>query len=164
MKIYLANDLFSEQTLAFNEMLYTKMVEMGFEVYAPQKNTAINDKSKCADSVAIYDGDTEKLVWCDILVAVLDGPVADPGVAAEVGWVAGWNASGGASKKILALYTDTRDGYRTSLDAKNEMMKSGPGECQYSYLNLYVGGAVKKYGKICSSSAELFDALTSLLK
>lgn len=172
-KIYLANDLFSEATLAYNDMLYNKLVEMGFEVYAPQKNTSINDKSKAADSIAIYNGDTDKLKWCDILLAVIDGPVIDPGVAAEIGWIAGYNDAdrynkimaqmygedSNDNKLILALYTDTRDGFKTAIPAKNDMLASGPGESQYCYANLYVVGAIKQYGKIFGSSEELFKYL-----
>lgn len=173
-KIYLANDLFSEATLAYNEMLYSELVKMGYEVYAPQKNTAINDKSKAADSVAIYDGDTDKLKWADIIVAVLDGPVIDPGVAAEIGWFAGYNevitrnndavryGEPVSKKLILGLYTDTRDGHKTAIPAKNEMLASGYGESQYCYANLYVVGAIKKYGKIFGTSKELFDYLGEL--
>lgn len=172
-RIYLANDLFSEATLTYNEMLYNELTNLGFEVYAPQKNTDINDKSKAADSTAIYDGDTDKLKWCDILVAVIDGPVIDPGVAAEIGWVAGYNEYvktnsaaiaygediGSSGKRILAIYSDSRDASTTANDAKNKMMVSGPAESQYSYANLYVIGAIKKYGKVFKSSKELFRYL-----
>lgn len=177
-KVYLANDLFSEATLAYNEMLYDKLVNLGFEVYAPQKNTSINDKTKAANSIAIYNGDTEKLKWCDILLAVIDGPVIDPGVAAEIGWVAGYNElesyedvmaemygeNQPEKKIILALYTDTRDGYKTFLQAKNKMLASGPAESQYPYANLYVVGAIKKYGKVFGSSDELFKWLEENIK
>lgn len=176
-KIYLANDLFSEATLAYNEMLYEELISMGFEVYAPQKNTSINDKSKAADSVAIYHGDTEMLKWCDYLLAVIDGPVVDPGVAAEIGWVAGYNDNqsladslaimygddvGPDKKVILGLYTDTRDGSKTAIPAKNEMLANGVAESQYPYVNLYVVGAIKKNGVIFSSSDELFKFLGSM--
>lgn len=178
-KIYLANDLFSEATLAYNDMLYNKLVEMGFEVYAPQKNTSINDKSKAADSIAIYKGDTEKLKWCDILLAVIDGPVIDPGVAAEIGWVAGYNNADRynkimasmygedddpGKKLILGLYTDTRDGSKTAIPAKNDMLSSGIGESQYCYANLYVIGAIKEHGKLFGSSKELLDYLKEMNK
>lgn len=173
-KIYLANDLFSEATLTYNEMLYNKLIEMGFEVYAPQKNTAINDKSKSASSVEIYNGDTEKLEWSDILLAVIDGPVIDPGVASEIGWIAGFNESNSylntvatmygdeepkPKKIILGLYTDTRDGFKTATPAKTNMMLTGSGESQYCYANLYTVGAIKKHGKLFGSSKDLFEYL-----
>lgn len=173
-KIYLANDLFSEATIAYNEMLYSKLVEMGFDVYAPQKNTEINDKSKAADSIAIYNGDTEMLEWCDILLAVIDGPVIDPGVASEIGWVAGFNESNSylntvasmygddepkPKKIILGLYTDTRDGCKTATPAKTAMMVMGNGESQYCYANLYTVGAIKKHGVLFGSSKDLFEYL-----
>ena len=172
-KIYLANGLFSEADLRYNDYLVDELELLGYEVYAPQRNTAINDKSKAADSVAIYEGDTEKLKWCDIVVAVIDGPVVDAGVASEIGWIAGYNEKLGyaeclanqygdtiiSKKQILGLFTDTRDGSKTYLDAKNEMLKSGPAESQYPYVNLYTVGAIKKWGKIFSSSKELLKYL-----
>ena len=176
-KIYLANGLFSEADLMYNEVLYKELTDAGFEVYAPQKNTEINDKSKCADSVAIYDGDTDKLKWCDILVAVIDGPVIDPGVASEIGWIAGFNAADkymdhlrqnygddNSNKVIIGLFTDSREASKTYLEAKNEMMKNSPVECQYPYANLYTVGAIKKYGRLCTSRQEMMEYLKSLNK
>lgn len=176
-KIYLANDLFSEATLAYNEMLCNKLVEMGFEVYAPQENTLINDKNKSASSLEIYDGDTNMLKWCDILLAVIDGPVIDPGVASEIGWIAGYNEKESymdvttqmygddplPKKIILGLYTDSRDAFKTATPSKTEMMSSGNGESQYCYANLYTVGAIKKNGKLFGSSKELFDYLGELI-
>jgi nucleoside 2-deoxyribosyltransferase len=148
MKIYLANGLFSEADFMYNEILYKELTDLGVEVYAPQKNTAINDKSKSADSIAIYNGDTEKLEWADAIVAVLDGLVIDPGVAAEIGYMA---AKG---KTILGLFTDSRENSRTVNDGKILSLKSTL-ENQFAYANLYVVGAVKKHGKIFNSREDL---------
>lgn len=170
MKIYLANGLFSEADYNYNEILYKEMAELGFEVYAPQKNMEINNKSKCANSIQIYNGDTTKLEWCDIIVAVVDGAVVDPGVASEIGWVAGWNnydnshSSGYHKKLILGLCTDSRDGHKTSIQAKNEMLASDYCENQYNYINLYTIGAIKKYGFVFGNRKELIKYLSSLIE
>jgi nucleoside 2-deoxyribosyltransferase len=152
MKIYLANGLFSEADFMYNELLYKEFTDLGHEVYAPQKNKAINDKSKSADSIAIFNGDTEKLEWADAIVAVLDGIAVDPGVAAEVGYMA-------AKKKlILGLLTDSRESSKTINAAKTEALKN-PLENQFTYSNLYVVGAVKKYGKVFTTRKELIKFL-----
>jgi nucleoside 2-deoxyribosyltransferase len=152
MKIYLANALFSESDIAYNEMIYDELRFAGIEVYAPQKNTAINDKTKSADSIAIFRGDTEKLEWADAILAVLDGPVVDAGVAAEIGYMA---AKG---KKIYGLLTDSREPSRTSNDAKKALLSS-TAESQFAYVNLYVVGAVKANGNIYTSFDDLYEAI-----
>ena len=69
-KIYLANGLFTLADRKFNEEIYKSLKEIdGVEVYAPQFNLAINDKTKSASSIPIYEGDTERLEWANILLA-----------------------------------------------------------------------------------------------
>jgi nucleoside 2-deoxyribosyltransferase len=152
MKLYIANALFSQADYLFNEVLAYKITKLGHEIYLPQRNTAINDKSKSADSIAIFQGDTEKLEWADAIVAVLDGPVIDPGVAAEIGYMA---AKG---KRIYGLLTDSRENSRTVNSGKIDLL-SNVAESQFPYLNLYVVGAVKSFGNIYSSTEQLIEAL-----
>lgn len=152
MKIYIANALFSEADYQFNELVADLITEAGHEIYLPQRNASINDKSKSADSIAIYHGDTEQLEWADALVAVLDGPVIDPGVAAEVGYMA---AKG---KKIYGLLTDSRESSMTINDGKVELLHS-IAESQFPYLNLYVVGAIKTHGNIYNSVNAILEAI-----
>lgn len=159
-KIYLANGLFNESDLMYNEKIYNELIALGYDVYAPQKNASINDKTASATSIPIYEGDTAKLKEADILVAVLDGIVIDPGVASEVGWVAGWNESDNEEKLILGLYTDTRDFSKTHSENKDaNSISNGVGESQYSYVNLYTVGCCKKYGKVFNSLSSLIEYL-----
>jgi len=158
VKIYLANGLFCQADRMFNEIIYKKLKELNVEVYAPQFNLAINDKTKSASSLPIYEGDTDKLKWCDILFAVLDGQ--DLGVATEVGWVAGYNEAVAKNKQklIIGIYTDNREASKTHSPAKNkDMVVKGIAESQYPYINLYTIGAVKKFGV-------LFDNIDSAIK
>jgi nucleoside 2-deoxyribosyltransferase len=152
MKIYLANALFSESDLSYNEMIYNELTGIGAEVYAPQMNAAINDKTKSADSVAIFRGDTERLEWADAIVAVLDGPVVDAGVAAEIGYMA---AKG---KTIYGLFTDSRESSKTAIPSKIELL-SRPLESQFPYVNLYVVGAIKENGEVFTSFDDLKAAI-----
>ena len=135
------------------------------EIYAPQFNLAINDKTKSASSIPIYQGDTEKLEWANILLAVLDGE--DLGVATEIGFVAGWNdaykTEPEKQKIIVGIYTDNRDISKTYSEDKNKDMQSlGIAECQYPYINLYTVGAVKNYGKLFASPEEAIDYISNL--
>ena len=112
----MANGLFSIADRKFNEEIYNKLKEKlgeDVEIYAPQFNLAINDKTKSASSIDIYNGDTEKLEWANILLAVLDGE--DLGVATEIGFVAGWNDAYKTSlknKRLLLAYTQTTEIYQ----------------------------------------------------
>jgi len=156
MKIYLANGLFSEADYLYNELLADQMIMLGYEIYAPQRNTAINDKTKSADSVAIYNGDREQLDSSDILVAILDGIAVDPGVAAEIGYFA---AQG---KMIFGLLTDSRESSKTWNDSKIEALLN-PLENQFIYVNLFVVGAIKENGKVFTTRAELIEHLEMMI-
>lgn len=157
-KIYLANGLFGIADRMYNDVIYDALVKAGYSVYAPQKNLAINNKKASAGSIPIYEGDTAKLRWCDILVAVLDGQ--DLGVATEIGYLAAYNEYHKDKKVLVGIYTDCRDASKTMSDAKNKDMKKGIAESQYSYINLYTIGAIKKYGVVVDS----LDKAISYLK
>lgn len=183
MKIYFANGLFSAGDIMFNNYCWDKLVEAGIkeeDIYMPQKNEAINDKTASATSLPIYEGDTERLKEADIIIAVLDGVSIDAGVASEVGWVAGWNEFRRAliqyapedkeyipygKKTILGLYTDCRDFSKTHNEDKDwDSEEAGLGESQYDYKNLYTVGCCKRYGKIFDSIEKLVEYLKTLEK
>ncbi|WP_027333952.1 nucleoside 2-deoxyribosyltransferase [Mycoplasma elephantis] len=157
-RIYFANALFSNAEYYFNEMLVKKIRDLNkFNVYAPQENLSINDKSKSADSKDIYRADKNELDKCDILVAVLDGQVIDPGVAAEIGIFAQ------CKKPIFGLITDSRKtGYLKNNEPKLEIMKTQVAESQFMYFNLFVIGAIKENGDIFDSIDKLLNRLNSL--
>lgn len=160
--IYLANGLFSTGDRMFNDVIFEKLTaQSGWTCYAPQKNLAINDKTKSASSLQIYDGDTEELKKADIIIAILDGQ--DLGVATEVGWAAGWNdrSTTKSKKTIIGIYTDNRDASKTySCEKNKDMLEKGLGECQYPYINLYTVGAIKKYGTVVDN----IDAAIAYIK
>lgn len=160
--IYLANGLFCAGDRLFNDLICEKLSrEDTWNVYAPQKNLAINDKKKSAPSSPIYEGDTEELKKADVIIAVLDGQ--DLGVATEVGWVAGWNEVSSEKKTIVGIFTDNRDASKTASSEKNEdMVKCGIAESQYPYVNLYTIGAIKKCGTIVSNIDETIEYIQNL--
>lgn len=163
-RVYIAAPLFSEADRDFNEKVTRRIEEeLGFECYLPQRNKAINNKENCANSIDIYNNDTFKLQCAETLVCFLDGNTIDPGVACEIGYVNGLNENDDYAVKIIGLLTDSRDGTHTinesTLKEKMKFLAEDVGESQFSYLNLYVVGAIKKYGTIVSSVDELIEEL-----
>lgn len=155
-KIYFASPLFSISEQSFNEQVveYIRENIPGAEVYLPQENESINDKSGYADSEMIANGDNKYLEEADILVAVLDGQTVDVGVAAEVGYFYSMN------KPIIGLYTDSRQGTygnQQKIDALDEIAES-----QFSYINLYLVGLIKMRGDIFARVEELVFSLMNL--
>jgi ABC-type amino acid transport system permease subunit len=74
IKIYLASQIFAECWRDYNEKLADR-IEKEFpeiELYVPQRNKSINDKTKCATAEDIAYGDfTNNLDHDDIVVAVV---------------------------------------------------------------------------------------------
>ena len=154
MKSYLANGLFSLGDRRFNEFIAESIREAlpGIDLYVPQENDSINNKSVYASSQEITKADLERLVESDFLVAIIDGVEIDSGVSAEIGY---------ASAKgipVLALYTDVRQ-QGTDNSSKIEMLKLDPVENQFAYRNLFVVGLIKLNGKIFNSLPKFVDYL-----
>lgn len=153
-KIYFASPLFTEMEQDYNKRVVKLMKSFygsRLDVYLPQDNEAINDKSGYADSIAIAQGDNAYLEEADILVAVLDGQTIDVGVAAEIGY---FYSTG---KPILAIYSDSRQGTHGNMAKVTALEEIA--ESQFSYINLYVVGLVKQRGEIFSSKMDLVSAL-----
>lgn len=155
-KIYLGGPLFSEMEASYNKLLANEIrKKLKVEVYNPVENEAINDKSGYADSIMIAEGDNAHLEASDILVALLDGPIVDPGLAAEIGYFYSMN------KPIIALYTDSRQGSfgnQQKIDAIDDIAES-----QFSYVNLYIVGLIKKRGFVLDSKEKLLNKLEEIL-
>ena len=106
-KIYFGAPLFNEMEQMYNAYVVNKIRETygeKVEIYLPQENASINDKSGFADSIAIAQGDNAYLEDADLLIAVLDGVTPDSGLSAELGYFYS------LERPIFGLYTDTRQG------------------------------------------------------
>lgn len=156
--IYFGAPLFSEMELMYNKHVVEEIRERfgdKVDIYLPQENEAINDKSGYADSIMIAQGDNEYLEKADILIAVIDGQVIDVGLASEIGY---YYSMG---KPIIALYSDSRQGTygnQQKIDALDEVAES-----QFSYTNLYTIGLIKQRGKIVRNYEELLSELETML-
>lgn len=157
-KIYFGAPLFSESECLYNQTV-VDFIRQNFadkvEIYLPQENQAINDKSNYANSIMIADGDNAYLEEADILIAVLDGVNPDSGLSAEIGYFYSMN------KPIIGLYTDSRQGIFGNEDKIRALDEIA--ESQVAYVNLYVIGLVKKRGLILNSSSKLINELKKYL-
>lgn len=156
MKIYFASPLFTEMEVTFNKTLVEKIRQTYPEadVFLPQEQGEINDKQAYADSKMIAKLDTQAVLESDLLIAILDGQVIDPGVASEIG------VAYQAGIPILGLYSDSRQlgaDNQQKIEALQEV-----GESQFAYVNLYTVGLIKLNGKVVSSSQELLEAIDNM--
>ncbi|HIX43707.1 nucleoside 2-deoxyribosyltransferase [Kurthia sp. 3B1D] len=152
---YLANGLFSLGDRLVNEIIAKEVRQAlpGVDLYVPQENGAINDKSAYADSAQIASADMDALMASDFLIAVIDGVEIDSGVAAEIG------AFATLKRPIFALLTDSRQQGRDNVK-KIDALKQDATENQFIYRNLFVVGLIKQHGMIASSVEELVAALS----
>jgi len=171
VRIYVASQIFAECWRDFNEKL-AQRIEKEFpsvELYVPQRNKAINDKTKCASAEGIAQGDfTNNLDHDDIMIAVVDGDTPGIGTTVEIGYFSRMcqdeiERFGSTKKKIISLYTDSRECSNTVMDAKVEKLHEFA-ECQFSYLNLLLVGALKRYGVMCRTIDEVVEQLRIALK
>ena len=166
MKIYLAAPIFSESDRLYNEILATKIEKAlpNVELYVPQRNKSINDKTKCATAEDITKGDFDNnLDHADIVIARVDGDVPPIGTTLEIGYFCrrcqeDIDKYGKTNKRIFALYTDSREPSQTVNDAKIDMLHEFA-ESQFSYINLLLVGALKRYGEMYSKIDPLVSAV-----
>ena len=156
-KVYYAAPLFAQMELRYNaylvEILREKFPEVEF--YVPQEQGDINDKQNYADSMTIAKFDTEALLASDLLIAVLDGPTIDVGVASEIG------VAYQAGIPIVGLFSDSRQQGATSLKKLQALQEVA--ESQFPYANLYTIGLIKLNGQVVGTEADWFAAIQTAL-
>ncbi|CAK7061693.1 nucleoside 2-deoxyribosyltransferase [Tissierella sp. P1] len=160
MKAYLANGLFGMGDRLLNSLIASEIRKeiKEIDLYVPQENDAINDKSSYADSITIAKADMDKLRESEFLIAVIDGVEIDSGVAAEIG------AFYMMDKPIFALYTDVRQQGRDN-NKKIEALINDSTENQFIYRNLFVIGLIKqREGNIYSTVEELVGGIKEYLR
>lgn len=153
-KGYLANGLFGLGDRLVNDLVAKAVRETipNVDLYVPQENAAINDKSAFANSEQIAAADIAALKESDFLIAVIDGVEIDSGVAAEIG------AFSMLNRPIFALFTDSRQQGRDN-QQKIDALLSDALENQFVYRNLFVIGLIKQNGLIATSIEELTTAI-----
>ena len=130
----------------------------------PNRIQSINNKKLCATAEQICEGDfTNNLDYDDIVIALVDGDTPGIGTTIECGYFArrcqeDIEKYGHTDKKIISLYTDSRECSHTNNTLKNEKLNEFA-ECQYSYLNLLLVGVLKRYGVMCYTIDEVIAEL-----
>ena len=154
---YFASPLFSDMERFYNDYLVKKIREMYPElaVYVPQEQGDINNKESYADSTMIAKYDTDALLNSQLMLAVLDGPTIDVGVASEIG------VAYQAGIPILGLFTDSRQ-LGASNTQKIDALKE-TAESQFPYVNLYTAGLVKLNGQIINNEADFLKTIETYL-
>lgn len=106
---YLAAPLFTIGERQFNAEL-CKHLEPFLDVYLPQRDGILLSErlalgeDRVAVSRSIYEKDLEVIRQSDYLIAIIDGPAVDDGVAFELGFAAGIGIP------CVGLQTDSRRG------------------------------------------------------
>ena len=85
MKIYIAGPMFSEPDISYNRLLRDKFMACGFDVYCPNDNQDINDKTRNdITSGKIYNADLKELMECNVLLCRIS---LDCGTMWEAGYM-----------------------------------------------------------------------------
>ena len=146
MRLYLSGPLFSEAERAWLDALAGRLRADGFDCFVPHEQIEEMTPST-ADEV--YRTDAEGLRSSNALVAWLDGAAVDDGTACEIGMFAQLVAGGDPRYVgIVGIATDLR------LERSRGVL-AGDG------LNLFLGGAVSAYGRLCWSADEAIETLAS---
>lgn len=168
INIYLAGPIFTIRDRMFLDLIYDNLMKSipavlkdKVDIYVPHRNTAINDKTKSANSYQIYEGDMQRLRNTDILAAVISGDMPPAGTTCEIGIFSEMHSG---REDIVALYDDSRDGYFTASAEKYEAMRQDIGESQWPYVNLFVIGCIKSNGILTATVESFVAAIVNLIK
>lgn len=171
MKVYLAAPIFTEAAQMYNDYVVDKILgeTPNIDIYMPQHNKTINDKTKCATAEDIAKGDfDDNLNHTDVMIALVDNDTPPIGTTLEIGYFSRIcqeeiDRQGYTNKRIISLYTDTRECSNTVNSAKIDKLNEFA-ECQFSYINLLLVGALKRYGKMCRTVNEVVEEIAKLYK
>ena len=122
MKFYLASQIFSEGWRDYNDRVVNaiKAAYPDIDIYVPQHNKTINDKTKCATAEQITYGDfTQNLDHDDVVIAIVDGDTPGIGTTLEIGYLAAF-----VKKKLNAKVIQTRKLFLYTLIAANVLIPS----------------------------------------
>lgn len=147
--------MFIESQIEYNLLLARSIRAIGIEVYCPNENTEINDKSrKDITGEKIYQHDVVEMLSSNVFVC----QVADcPGTNWEAGYFDCLSSNVDKNKYlgVIGLSTDIRlftppDQSKPSYD--NQTM----------YLNQFMVGGLKCSLGLCTSRAELIERLEKI--
>ena len=130
IQVYLAGSMFCEADRMYNALLAQKIRERvgeHIDLYVPQENLSINDKTKCANSHDIFWGDYNRLQNCDIFIARIDGDIPPSGTSAEVGIMS----------QRRQYWEHAFDTFRANYAMANDRLPSKEEELRYKQIEGY---------------------------
>lgn len=155
MKIYLGGPMFTYADISNNLRLAQKLRDNGFDVYCPNENDSINDKTRTdITSERIYLADLERLEESNVFLCQI---AEDSGTMWESGYM------DCLSKRVnpdyyygsIGLTTDIR------LQTPPDPQKSGI-DNQSMYLNQFIIGGLKLSLGVFENENELISRLRSI--
>lgn len=151
-KIYLCHPI--STTGEFNDSIRVaeEMEKLGFEVYAPARNKAINDKSNNPTPQMIYEQDVERLLEADIIVMNLTGGDSD-GTILEAGILMGMFESNRENLPVVFAYSSNK---RALQPQHHNGIASGK-------LNHMVLGGIDKHFTWCGDEHNTLQRLKNLV-
>lgn len=156
MKIYLGGPMFDLPNVRYNLDLARRLRTLGYEVYCPNENTAINDKTR-TDIVpeGVYQADIDELMSANIFLCQV---AEDSGTMWEAGFMDCLARYVNPERYlgVIGLATDIR------LATRPDPNKSGPNNQAWA-LNAFVSGGLKSSLGIYLNEEDLFAKLTDLL-
>ncbi len=155
MKLYLGGAMFSEPNVLYNLQLAKQIRDIGIEVYCPNENLSINDKSKIdITGEKIYSADILELESSNIFLCQIS---EDSGTMWEAGYMDCLSRYINPTKYLgcIGLVTDIR--LATAPNPKQ------PGiDNQTMYLNQFVVGGLKLSLGVFISRNNLIERLKQL--
>ncbi|MBY5738159.1 hypothetical protein HFO13_12815 [Rhizobium leguminosarum] len=147
--------MFIESQILYNLTLAQDIRQLGFDVYCPNENAEINDKTR-ADITGqkIYEHDIDEILTSNILLC----QVADcPGTMWEAGYMDCLSKNVDSSRYlgVIGLCTDIR--LQTAPDLRKPSYDN-----QTMYLNQFMVGGLKMSLGVCTNRPALFSELGKL--
>ncbi|WP_279391714.1 nucleoside 2-deoxyribosyltransferase [Shimia aestuarii] len=155
VKVYIAGPMFIESQIDYNLMLANRIRELGIEVYCPNENAEINDKSRRdITGEKIYKHDIDELRASNVLLC----QVADcPGT----NWEAGYFDC--LSKEVNSDMYVGVIGLSSDIRLKTPPDPQKPGfDNQTMYLNQFMVGGLKCSLGLFYDKEDLFKKLVAL--
>jgi Nucleoside 2-deoxyribosyltransferase len=122
MNIYFAGPLFTPYERGYIEWCAERLRDEDFEVFVPHEEALASAPETTGAS--IFAKDWAGLEGADAMLAILDGPTVDDGVACEIGIFHALMRSDPRRKGIVGLLTDMR-GTRGGGHAVNPFVAGG---------------------------------------
>ena len=154
IKVYLGGPMFTQAEVTNNIRLSEKLRKHGFDVYCPNENDSINDKTRTdITSEKIYLADIDKLEESNIFLCQV---AEDSGTMWEAGYM------DCLSKKVDPTYYLGAIGLATDIRLKTppDPQKKGV-DNQTMYLNQFVIGGLKLSLGVFTDEDELINRMKS---